>query len=130
MKIRTGLFITTAVFAGATLLLSFTHNKKDKPFIGVVDMPDTSVSNSFYVGNRSPLVQDAFIKLPVTAVKPKGWLHEYLVREKNGLTGNLGSISAWLQKDNNAWLSKDGKGEYGWEEGPYWLKGYAHMGYL
>ncbi|HXH61517.1 MAG TPA: beta-L-arabinofuranosidase domain-containing protein, partial [Fimbriimonadaceae bacterium] len=39
-------------------------------------------------------------------------------------------ISVWLQKDDNAWLSKDGKGEYGWEELPYWLKGYADMGYI
>ena len=43
--------------------------------------------------------------------------------QKNGLTGNLGEISAWLDKKNNAWLSTDGKGKWGWEEVPYWLKG-------
>ena len=51
-------------------------------------------------------------------------------RQRDGLTGHLGEISAWLQKQNNAWLSKDGKGEYGWEELPYWLKGYIELAYL
>lgn len=95
-----------------------------------VETPTTSVKSTNYQGNRLPLVNTPLIKLPVTTIKPKGWLHEYLIRQKNGLTGNLGNISAWLQKKDNAWLSKDGKGQYGWEEVPYWLKGYANIGYI
>lgn len=68
--------------------------------------------------------------MPVGSVKPEGWLLEYFNRQKNGLTGNLGEISAWLDKKNNAWLSTDGKGKWGWEEVPYWLKGYANIGYI
>ena len=52
------------------------------------------------------------------------------VRQSEGLTGQLGEISVWLQKENNAWLSPDGQGEWGWEEVPYWLKGYANIGYI
>lgn len=70
------------------------------------------------------------IKLPIGTIKPEGWLKEYLNRQRSGLTGNLGKISAWLQKENNAWLDKDGKGDWGWEEVPYWLKGYANIGYI
>jgi hypothetical protein len=44
--------------------------------------------------------------------------------------GHLGEISAWLQKEDNAWLSKNGKGKYGWEELPYWLKGYIELAYI
>lgn len=88
----------------------------------------TSLAN--YQNNRAPLAQTKFIKLPVGAVKPRGWLKEQLVRQRNGLNGNLGQISAWLQKKDNAWLSKDGSGKWGWEEVPYWLKGYADMGYI
>ena len=33
-------------------------------------------------------------------------------------------------KKDNAWLDKEGKGKYGWEELPYWLKGYADIGYV
>ncbi len=50
--------------------------------------------------------------------------------QRDGLAGNLGEISAWLDKTNNAWLSKDGQGDHGWEEVPYWLRGYANTGYL
>jgi len=86
--------------------------------------------NSFYTSNKEPLTQEKFIKLPVTAVHPGGWLKKALELQRDGLTGNLGEISIWLSKTNNAWLNKEGKGEYGWEELPYWLKGYANIGYM
>ncbi|RFS22063.1 hypothetical protein DVR12_14485 [Chitinophaga silvatica] len=98
--------------------------------ITVIDNIPRKDNNRFYPGNRKPLQPEALIKLPVTAIQPKGWLLEYLKRQKSGLTGQLGHISAWLQKENNAWLSKEGKGEFGWEEVPYWLKGYANIGYI
>ena len=86
--------------------------------------------NIQYVNNRAPLRQNALIKLPVGSIVPEGWLGKYLELQKDGLTGHLGEISAWLSKKNNAWLSTDGKGDYGWEEVPYWLKGYANLGYI
>lgn len=92
--------------------------------------PANTKTNSFYVGNRQPLLNQYFIKLPVTAFKPGGWLKKSLELQRDGLTGNLGEISIWLSKKNNAWLNKEGKGEYGWEELPYWLKGYANIGYM
>jgi hypothetical protein len=95
-----------------------------------VDRPDTTKTNSYYVSNRAPLVPSQFIELPVGSIKPKGWLLVYMQRQRDGLTGNLGKISAWLQKEDNAWLSKDGKGQYGWEEVPYWLRGYGDLGYV
>ncbi|MET4082795.1 hypothetical protein ABIB40_002759 [Pedobacter sp. UYP30] len=90
----------------------------------------TTATNSFYVSNRAPLLQSHFIKLPIGSVTPGGWLHKALELQKNGLTGNLGEISIWLSKDDNAWLHKDGKGKYGWEELPYWLKGYGNIAYM
>lgn len=83
-----------------------------------------------YPNNRLPLAQTPFTKLSVGSITPRGWLKELLVRQRKGLNGNLGEISAWLQKTDNAWLSKDGSGKWGWEEVPYWLKGYADMGYI
>ena len=67
------------------------------------------------------------IKLPVGAVEPRGWLLRYLERQRDGLTGHLAESAPWLQKEDNAWLSKDGKGQWGWEELPYWLKGYGDL---
>src|SRR5690606_15017082 len=114
-------------FAG---LFSCTTGNDSNNSVTFVDRIPRENTNEFYVSNRAPLAPSALIKLPVGAVKPEGFLKEYLIRQKNGLTGNLGEISAWLQKDNNAWLSKDGTGEWGWEEVPYWLKGYANIGYI
>ena len=50
--------------------------------------------------------------------------------QRDGLTGHLGEISAWLEKNNNAWFSGNGQGDHGWEEVPYWLKGYGNLGYI
>lgn len=98
--------------------------------VNVLDRPDTSIRNNYYISNRAPLQPSAFIKLPVGAIQPEGWLKVYLEKQRDGLTGQLDEISAWLQKDDNAWLSKDGTGKWGWEEVPYWLKGYANIGYI
>ncbi len=98
--------------------------------VTVIERPNVSERNAYYVSNRAPLVQSQWIQLPTGAIKPKGWVLEYLKRQRDGLTGHLGQISAWLQKDDNAWLSPDGKGQWGWEELPYWLKGYGDIGYI
>jgi hypothetical protein len=98
--------------------------------IEAVPGPDISQRNRHYVSNREPLLPSQFIALPLGSVEPQGWLREMLNRQRGGLTGHLGEISAWLQKEDNAWLSKDGKGRYGWEELPYWLKGYIELAYL
>lgn len=108
-------------------LLMLSHSQDS---VTVVDRPSTSQTNSHYVASRTPLQPIPFIKLPVGAVKPRGWLLETLKRQHAGLAGQLGEISVWLQKEGNAWLSKDGKGEWGWEELPYWLKGYVSTAYI
>jgi hypothetical protein len=87
-------------------------------------------TNVSYASNKAPLLPQQFIKLPVTAFKPSGWLKTQLLLQKDGLTGNLGEISIWLSKTDNAWLNKSGKGKYGWEELPYWLKGYGDIAYM
>ncbi len=112
----------------ATTLASLTALGAEK--FSIIERPDVSATNQFYLGNRAPLEASRFIALPIGAVQPKGWLLEFLKRQRAGLCGSLGEISVWLQKDGNAWLSKDGKGKYGWEELPYWLKGYSQLGYL
>lgn len=96
--------------------------------VRVVTKVDKVSINQNYQGNRAPLQTAAFIKLPMGAVRPQGWIKELLVRQGKGLAGNLGEISAWLDKRNNAWLGTGDK--WGWEEMPYWLRGYIDMAYL
>lgn len=89
--------------------------------VTVVDRPDIQSVNTNYIGYRAPLRPLNFIKLPVGSIQPEGWVKKYLELQRDGLTGHLGEISAWLEKDNNAWLTTGG--DHGWEEVPYWLKG-------
>jgi len=126
------IFLTamTRLILGLLFVTSLMACTQQKEEIVSVARPDTSIVNSNYVTNRKPLKSLNFIKLPVGAVKPQGWLLKYLELQRDGLTGHLGEISAWLAKDNNAWLSQDGSGDHGWEEVPYWLKGYANLGYI
>src|ERR1700744_4598280 len=95
-----------------------------------VKKPMTNTTNTYYVSDREPLVRQSFAKLPLTAIKPGGWLKKQLELQRDGLTGNLGEISIWLTKTDNAWLNKSRTGKYGWEELPYWLKGYGDIAYI
>ena len=94
----------------------------------MVDASEIAATESIYVNNRAPLPAAPFVKLPVASIEPRGWLGEMLRRQREGLAGRLGEISAWLDKRDNAWLSEGGS--HGWEEVPYWLRGYANMAYL
>lgn len=87
-------------------------------------------ANRSYHSNRAPLQTGPLIKLPVASFKPAGWLGKALQLQRDGLAGHLGEISIWLTRKDNAWLRTDGNGEYGWEEVPYWLRGYARIAYI
>lgn len=120
MKLKTLLLSCLSIFAGSTIAQNVT----------IVSRPVTEGSNLYYTNNRKPLLPNNFIKLPIGSIQPEGWVKRYLELQRDGLTGKLGEISAWLNKENNAWLNKDGVGEYGWEEVPYWLKGYGNLAYI
>lgn len=94
-----------------------------------VEKPAPGV-NSYYTSSRAPLQATPLVKLPISAFEPGGWVKRSLELQRDGLTGQLGEISVWLTKDDNAWLSPTGKGRYGWEEVPYWLRGYSRIAYV
>jgi hypothetical protein len=96
--------------------------------VQVVLHPDLQSRNDYYLSNRQPLQPAHFIKLPLGSIEADGWILKLLELQKEGLAGQLGEISAWLEKDNNAWLEQGGS--HGWEEVPYWLRGYADMAFM
>ncbi len=112
------------------ILFSFFSCKTERAEIKttVVARPDLTAKNDFYLGNRAPLQPAHFIKLPLGSIQPQGWIQNLLELQKDGLCGHLGEISAWLDKENNAWLSEGG--DHGWEEVPYWLRGYSDMAFI
>jgi hypothetical protein len=98
--------------------------------VTVVVKPPTDRTNSFYVSNKPPLEPSAFVKLPIGAIVPKGWLRHQLDLEAKGLVGRLTEVSPWCKHEGNAWLSAKGEGHSPWEELPYWLKGFGDLGYV
>src|SRR5262249_17860819 len=120
-------------FLAASLLAVLGSVRPDhslaQDILGAED-PPANARNSHYPGNREPLIPSRLIKLPVGAVSPRGWLRKQLELQAAGFHGHLGEISQFLRKDNNAWLSPTGQGERGWEEVPYWLKGFGDCAYL
>ncbi len=86
--------------------------------------------NDFYPGNQEPLSSLPFIRLPIGSVQPQGWLREQLLLLADGFTGHLSEISEWCKFEGNAWTHPQGEGPHGWEELPYWLKGFVDLGYI
>lgn len=125
MGLKIYLMIFSLVVSG-----TFTFKSEGDLQVSIAGKPPTTTSNNFYLGNKAPLEPTPFIKLPIGSIEPKGWLLETLKRQRDGMAGHLEEISAWLVKKNNAWLSPTGEGINGWEEVPYWLKGYGDLGYI
>ena len=98
--------------------------------VKVVEVPPTSPGNALFVGNKEPLLPSPLFKLPIGSITPKGWLRGQLELEAQGMIGHLPEISKWCKFDGNAWSDPRGQGHSGWEELPYWLKGYGDLGYV
>jgi hypothetical protein len=112
-------------------ILTATARAEAPEGVRVVDeVRGTDAPGGLYVGNREPLQPSPLLKLPVGSIKPRGWLRSQLETEARGMTGRLPEISPWCKFEGNAWASPEGKGHSGWEELPYWLKGYGDLGYV
>ncbi|MDQ2730911.1 MAG: glycoside hydrolase family 127 protein [Armatimonadota bacterium] len=106
-----------------------TLARQDTASVEVTAKPDTGGAG-LYTGNRTPLLPSALIKLPIRSIQPEGWLRTQLQLMADGFPGHLPEVSHWVQFQNNAWTSPTGQGENGWEEVPYWLRGYGDLGYV
>lgn len=99
--------------------------------IRVVDKPDARQANAFFSGNWPPFAPSPFMKLSIGAIEPRGWLRKQLTLEADGMVGHLPELSKFVADPaKSAWGNGTGEGDLPWEEAPYWLKGYADMGYI
>ena len=114
----------------ATLALHLGVSSANADTLTTVARPSPGSGSSLYPGNKDPLLASPFIRLPLGAVKPQGWLQKQLRLQADGFHGHLGEISSFLRKPNNAWLDPAGKGDCFWEEVPYWLRGFAATAFL
>ena len=102
----------------------------DRTTVQCLPQPAGARPIALYPANRPPLQPSPLAKLPLGAVRPAGWLHKQLELQSQGFHGHLAEISDFLQPDDNAWLSPTGEGRRGWEEVPYWLKGFFDCAWL
>jgi hypothetical protein len=65
-------------------------------------------------------------KLTLGSVHARGWLQHQLDLMRTGMTGRLPELSKYLA-DDNGWF---GTGKQGWEEQPYWLRGFYDLAVL
>ncbi|RXF70129.1 beta-L-arabinofuranosidase domain-containing protein [Arcticibacter tournemirensis] len=80
-----------------------------------------------YLNNRYPLKEKPYMELPLGSIRAKGWLHEMLIRQKNGATGRLDELYPEVMGKRNGWLGGDGDQ---WERGPYWIDGLLPLAYI
>ncbi|MFF2060472.1 RICIN domain-containing protein [Streptomyces sp. NPDC058200] len=77
-----------------------------------------------YSPNAAPLHPTAFLKLPPGHITPRGWLAGQLKLQLDGLCGRYEEFSHFLDFTATGWVRPD---RGGWEEVPYWLRGYTDL---
>jgi hypothetical protein len=112
-------FLSSALAAGAALA--------GPAFFPQRAQATTTGSGGLYTPNGSGLSPSAFLRLPPDAVQPAGWLSTQLQNQLQGLNGQMTYVSHFLQPSTCGWITPS---QYGWEEAPYWLRGYANLGYV
>jgi hypothetical protein len=118
-----GIFLTCSMIA---LAAACAPGRPPDTLSETVRTPPAKKSNTHYVSNRPPLAASPLVKLPLGSIEPRGWLVGQLELMRDGFTGHLAEISPFLKEDSG-WITLKGKG---WEELPYWLRGYADLGVL
>ncbi|GGV42978.1 hypothetical protein GCM10010495_70760 [Kitasatospora herbaricolor] len=77
-----------------------------------------------YTPNAAPLQPTAFLRLPPGSITARGWLDGQLRLQLAGLCGRYEEISHFLDMNSSGWVRPD---RTGWEELPYWLRGYVDL---
>ncbi len=84
-------------------------------------------AGGLYSPNAAPLAPTAFLRLPPGSVTARGWLDGELRRQLAGLCGQYASTSHFLNMSASGWAHPS---LTGWEEVPYWLRGYVDLAVL
>jgi len=124
MKLAVLLGLTLGLFP--SVALSGGAGGPDPGRVTTVDVPAPRGANRHYVSSREPLAPNPLLKLPIGSIEPRGWLRRQLELMRDGFTGRLSELSRFVKTDSG-WLTGSGQG---WEEVPYWLKGYGDLGYV
>lgn len=116
--------ISFILLAMIILSLAVATAAREEARISLV--PPPAKANKHYTSNRPPLFPSPLVKLPIGDIQPKGWLLSQLQLMRSGFPGHLMEISKFLGPESG-WITLKGQG---WEEMPYWLKGYGDLGHI
>ncbi|WP_349263551.1 RICIN domain-containing protein [Actinocrinis sp.] len=83
-------------------------------------------AGGLYPSNAAPLAPTAFLRLPPGSVQAAGWLAGQLQLQLAGLCGQYPATSHFLNYATTGWVTPS---NVGWEEVPYWLRGYGDLAY-
>ena len=75
---------------------------------------------------RTLLRRCPMTRLPLGSIQAQGWLGHQLELMRTGMVGRLDELSGFLGPQNG-WFGGE---EPGWEEQPYWLRGFYPLGIL
>jgi hypothetical protein len=126
MRFLLGWAVFGLALAGGIALSGSSASGGAETDVTVHKIPPTAGANRHYVSNRKPLAPSPLLKLPIGSIEARGWLRGQLVRMREGFTGRLKELSKFLGS-GSGWLTLRGSG---WEEMPYWLKGFGDLGYV
>jgi len=110
------------------ILTPFVFTAAEETLVRVVDTPAVDVKGVATAFNLAPLGPAPIARLPLGSITPQGWLRHQLELQVLGMHGRLAEISPFLKWEGNGWV--DPNGAAGWEELPYWLRGYGDLGYV
>jgi hypothetical protein len=96
--------------------------------VDVLGTIPVSVRNANYVSNEPPLAAQRLIKLPTGSIIPNGWIKTMLELQRSGLNGHLDEISRWIDSGHTVYANLDDN--EGWEEFPYWLRGFSDLAFV
>ncbi len=124
----------TAIGAGVVILSANAIRADDQDLaasggagISVVKNVTATPGSGFYFPNREPLAAAPFQKLPPGAIEVGGWVRHQLDLQLDGLNGRMSEVSDYLDYENCGWAHPE---KTGWEELPYWLRGFGDLGYV
>jgi hypothetical protein len=89
-----------------------------------------------YARPFEPPTRPAFIPLPPGVVEPEGWLRDWCLAARDGMTGHMDEVDVEFQR---AWAANHTmtgdrlnwpKGGWPYEGGGYWFDGLARLGYI
>ena len=122
-----GLCVCCVVVIGVTVMASVVARADA---VVEIAQPPADAGKWQYAANRAPLAPVPMARLPIGSITPRGWLHEMLRLEADGLAGHLEELSPWCKFEGSGWTDPKGEGKNGWEEVPYWLRGFGDLGYV